>query len=233
MFDLEKSIAEWRKQMLDAGIQSPMPLDELESHLREDIEKHVGSGEDEGFHAAILKFGKPRLIQNEFKKAGTGGGILRPFILIFGWLAASCMLLYCMAGLEFDWNFFNFSTRWNRGAVVDILGIVVASATLWFLAKAGCDKISRAVMLLVAVLMAGLVIETFPPEKVPNPAPLVLKPGEDPMHAMVGAAIHRAFQRHEPSPLWFRGGQSLLVCLPVIVWIGRERRRKISNNQYV
>jgi len=30
MFNLESSIARWREQMLAAGIQSPVPLDELE-----------------------------------------------------------------------------------------------------------------------------------------------------------------------------------------------------------
>ena len=39
MFDLEQSITNWRKQMLAAGIKSPVPLEELEIHLREEIER--------------------------------------------------------------------------------------------------------------------------------------------------------------------------------------------------
>ena len=39
MFDLEQSIADWRRQMLAAGIKTPVPLEELESHLREEIER--------------------------------------------------------------------------------------------------------------------------------------------------------------------------------------------------
>ena len=35
MFNLEEKISEWRKQMLAAGIRSPVPLEELEIHLRE------------------------------------------------------------------------------------------------------------------------------------------------------------------------------------------------------
>ncbi len=31
MFDLENAIADWRRQMLAAGIQTPVPLEELES----------------------------------------------------------------------------------------------------------------------------------------------------------------------------------------------------------
>ena len=37
MFNLEQAIAEWRQQMLATGIQTPVPLEELEIHLREEI----------------------------------------------------------------------------------------------------------------------------------------------------------------------------------------------------
>jgi hypothetical protein len=46
MFNLEQSIIEWRKQMLAAGIKTPVPLDELEIHLREEIERQMASGLD-------------------------------------------------------------------------------------------------------------------------------------------------------------------------------------------
>ena len=39
-----KSIAEWREQMLAAGIKTPVPLEELEIHLREEIEQQMKSG---------------------------------------------------------------------------------------------------------------------------------------------------------------------------------------------
>jgi len=41
MFDLEQSVSDWRRQMLAAGIRTPVPLDELETHLREDIEQQM------------------------------------------------------------------------------------------------------------------------------------------------------------------------------------------------
>ena len=44
MFNLEQSIAEWRKQMLAAGIKSPVPLEELEIHLREEIGRNIQFG---------------------------------------------------------------------------------------------------------------------------------------------------------------------------------------------
>jgi len=48
MFDLEEKIAEWRRQMLVAGIKTPAPLDELEGHLREEIELQINQDERSG-----------------------------------------------------------------------------------------------------------------------------------------------------------------------------------------
>lgn len=70
MFNLEQSIVEWRKQMLAAGIQSPMPLEELEAHLREAIRQQVQSGLDEqrAFKVAVRQIGQPELLKSEFCK---------------------------------------------------------------------------------------------------------------------------------------------------------------------
>jgi hypothetical protein len=72
MFDLEQSIADWRRQMLAVGIQTPVPLEELESHLREEIGRLAQSGLDEqnAFKAAVQKMGPGQAIRNEFEKAG-------------------------------------------------------------------------------------------------------------------------------------------------------------------
>ena len=71
MFDLEQSIAEWRRGMLAAGIKSPVPLDELESHLRDDIEQQMRSGinAEPAFAAAIQRIGQPGVLKTEFKQA--------------------------------------------------------------------------------------------------------------------------------------------------------------------
>jgi hypothetical protein len=70
MFDLKQSIAAWRQQMLAAGIQTPVPLEELESHLRDEIERQTEAGrsETEAFQAAVQKIGAAQRIQNEFRK---------------------------------------------------------------------------------------------------------------------------------------------------------------------
>jgi hypothetical protein len=71
MFDLENSIAGWRKQMLAAGIKAPVPLEELEIHLREEIERQAKAGlnEQDAFTSAVQKLGSAHKIQTEFMKA--------------------------------------------------------------------------------------------------------------------------------------------------------------------
>ena len=75
MSDLEQSIADWRKQMLAAGIKTPVPLEELEIHLREEVEQQLKSGlnEQEAFNSAIQKIGQAHMVQKEFKKLGFWG----------------------------------------------------------------------------------------------------------------------------------------------------------------
>ena len=70
MFNLEQSITEWRRQMLAAGLKTPTPLNELESHLREDIGrlKSTGRPEAEAFQLAVSRLGNPAPLRTEFNK---------------------------------------------------------------------------------------------------------------------------------------------------------------------
>ncbi len=80
MSDLEPSIAEWRKQMLAAGIKTPVPLEELEIHLREEIELQIKSGftGQKAFEIAAGKIGQANPLKREFKKInGTDKAQLR------------------------------------------------------------------------------------------------------------------------------------------------------------
>jgi hypothetical protein len=72
MFDLEQAIAEWRRRMAAGGLESSELLDELESHLRDDIERQVRLGADgrQAYAAAVERLGRPRALQLEFGKAG-------------------------------------------------------------------------------------------------------------------------------------------------------------------
>jgi hypothetical protein len=70
VFNFEQSIAEWRKQMLAAGIKSPVPLEELEIHLREEVERQMWSGTEAqaAFESAVQKIGRASVLKNEFQK---------------------------------------------------------------------------------------------------------------------------------------------------------------------
>ncbi len=119
MFDLNQAIGEWRQQMLAAGIQTPVPLEELEIHLREEIEQRMQSGADEqkAFAMASAMIGQPEPLKSEFKKAG---GLLswlgedrqqrvnRSFAL--SWLA------YC------SWGFFSAAKPISIGIYMVIFG---------------------------------------------------------------------------------------------------------------
>jgi hypothetical protein len=70
MFDLEQSIAEWRRQMLAAGIKTPVPLEELEIHLREEIEQQIkpGTNPQQAFENSVQRIGHANDLKSEFKK---------------------------------------------------------------------------------------------------------------------------------------------------------------------
>ena len=76
MFDLEQSITEWRKQMLAAGIKTPVPLEELESHLRDDVEQQIQSGlnAQQAFENSAQRIGHANKLKSEFKKTCGANG---------------------------------------------------------------------------------------------------------------------------------------------------------------
>jgi len=72
MFNLEQAINEWRRQMTADGIKSSSVLDELENHLREDVERQIRSriDQEQAFQAAVSRIGQSDLLKAEFAKIG-------------------------------------------------------------------------------------------------------------------------------------------------------------------
>src|SRR5439155_103786 len=70
MHNLEQLIAEWRKTMMTAHNIGRETLDELENHLREDVDQLVQSGmaEPEAFQRAVTQLGGARTMASEFQK---------------------------------------------------------------------------------------------------------------------------------------------------------------------
>jgi hypothetical protein len=67
MFDLDQAIAKWRAQMRSIGLKSRADLDELESHLREQLDR-AGFVDQKVFDVAVRQLGNPVCIRTEFKK---------------------------------------------------------------------------------------------------------------------------------------------------------------------
>ncbi len=72
MFNLDESMAEWRRQMAAGGVKQPDVLDELESHLREDVAERVRAGFNmqQAFEKAVQTIGQAATLECEFGKVG-------------------------------------------------------------------------------------------------------------------------------------------------------------------
>jgi len=154
MFDLEQAIAEWRGQMLSAGVKTPVPLVELESHLRDDIDAKVQSGftPQKAFNAAVLQMGRGHLLENEFAKNDGLRQLLKSKLV---WVAMALVLLS-------SWFAFGGSPALALAYGVLLAGLVMASAIdfIYFIIP---DQISiggMAVGLLASCLVPALQKQT-------------------------------------------------------------------------
>ena len=73
MFDLDQAISEWRRQMAAGGVKESDDLNELESHLRDDVEQEVRSGlsHRQAFDAAVQRIGESKALTKEFRKVNS------------------------------------------------------------------------------------------------------------------------------------------------------------------
>lgn len=70
MFELNRAISDWRHELASGGLKYPGVLDELESHLRDDIERRTrgGASSDGAFHRAVEQIGGIKNLKTEFEK---------------------------------------------------------------------------------------------------------------------------------------------------------------------
>jgi len=70
MFDLSKTISDWRSKLQETGRIRTDQLDELESHLCDQVDEliHGGLTAEEAFDRAVKKFGKTNELVEEFSK---------------------------------------------------------------------------------------------------------------------------------------------------------------------
>ena len=85
MFDLDHAVNAWRQQIIDSGIEDPAVIDELESHLRDEVQQQLQSAVAPltAFESAASRIGQPAILKNEFAKAASAGAYdrIKNFIL--------------------------------------------------------------------------------------------------------------------------------------------------------
>jgi len=105
MFNLKEAITNWRRQMIAGGIKTPGVLDELESHLREDIDQQIKAGltEESAFVVAIKRLGKSDALYQEFDKVEDIARMSGWEELRRRWLPAGVPLLFIYLATGWSW----------------------------------------------------------------------------------------------------------------------------------
>ena len=100
MFNLEQAVTDWRQRMLAAGIKTPVPLEELESHLREEIEQRIKAGLNEAtaFAAAVESVGVAQGVRAEFAKIEAGGTAREEIFMCIVLVVAAILIPVFVAG---------------------------------------------------------------------------------------------------------------------------------------
>jgi len=160
MFDLEQSITEWRRQMLAAGIKTPVPLEELEGHLRDDTEQQVQSGVDpqQAFEAAVKRLGQADPLTKEFAKEPSTRGLVIGNLIVMFW--AVC----------YGWGFMWLNsaeknhTQWLLGVIAIVLTMLMMGSSIFVtlflhraLPKARIRRIGRAGMIVAVLGWLGVI----------------------------------------------------------------------------
>ena len=109
MYDLNQAVRQWRQTMSQGGAQSVENLQELESHLRDEITSLQKSGlsEEESFLVAARRLGSPGALAVESSKTDPFG-LWRYRIY---WMAGGVLLYLCL--------------QWARGTFTALSAIVL------------------------------------------------------------------------------------------------------------
>src|SRR5262249_54274987 len=98
MFDLEERTRHWRQAQAHALGGRAEVLGELESHLREEVQRLVAAGQtpEIAWETALARLGDPRQLAAEFAKVSPPGAL--------GWLPARvAVTVLAVLGLVIAW----------------------------------------------------------------------------------------------------------------------------------
>jgi hypothetical protein len=138
MFSLEHAVAVWRRQMAASGIKSAEVLDELESHLRDDVEEQVRSGAEvePAFDSAVRRIGTAATLRNEFAKSNRlQGKASRRFMRILYFISAAVAVLIDL------WTLISF----ELSTVERLAGSCALAGFAWYLGRLPFSRLLRGV----------------------------------------------------------------------------------------
>jgi hypothetical protein len=160
-FDLEIAMAQWREQLQAGGIKCSQTLDELEMHLREEVEQltSLGTSEPHAFEQAFQRLGEPERLITEFKKVDrfkptrTMQTPIR-FFSLTGWLIPTAtagiyfsrwiteIVIPTLKGGDFDRLYDSYNVAYLHATLWSILIAFgwVAAIALWFAKKQSVAK---------------------------------------------------------------------------------------------
>jgi hypothetical protein len=202
MFNLEQSIAEWRRQMLAAGVKAPATLEELESHLREDLAALLRAGVpgEQAFPLAVSRLGNPAPLRTEFNKLKRKA--CRPVLIgSWLWIGAVILMVVQLSSLQFTaprWilplitHMFLLTAGYSAAFLAGGFGICyVCYRSLNALTPVRQQSLSRAVLLFTRIA-AGL--------------------------AVVGVILGMLWSRQQHGG-WLRGGVREIAGICASVWL--------------
>jgi len=157
MFNLDQAIANWRRQMLACGFK-PVDVDELESHLRDDLKAQVRSGanEERAFDLAIQRLGAPVELKREFAKSRlTEAAQLRKFPRYSYFICATAAILIDLWSLiSFD---LTLAARVGMGGGLTLFALYLFGLPIWLRWRSGAPG----VYLLGALKVIGFIVPVW------------------------------------------------------------------------
>jgi hypothetical protein len=102
MDNLEQLITEWRKTIMESRQVEGETVDELETHLRENVDQFVRSGmtETEAFQRSVAQLGGARMIASEFHKLDQSTWLPVKLVAAFAVLIALALMIFAVVRLD-------------------------------------------------------------------------------------------------------------------------------------
>jgi hypothetical protein len=241
MRNLDAKITEWRRQMSADGIKSRSVLDELEAHLREDVESQVKAGvnEETAFEVAVQRIGKSDLLKAEFAKISGKSG---PGKMI----GIGCCVFACLYSLLLVPHVFTISelTLTQRILGLSAVALTFFSMVSWrfsyrFLPAIRNQRIRKAAGIVCGVVGFAWVLIFA------NLLPNVITPfflSKDVSADSIRGRVLIGLQQASPEGFWavFMVGISLLWALALVAVLGgiaygleEAARRQSQKDAYV